>query len=132
MRNVRAISVVAGLAALSTMSLAGQAQASRNAGWIYTSNQSGAVFFDADLNGYPGLEKITVCDNTSDGRGIRAEVSGTDGSGSTWVFLSDPSNDGTCESVQGNFFIEDTYVGIVVYEYWGDNTAHTATATAEA
>lgn len=123
---------MAGIAVMSTMGLATQAQASQNSGWIYTSNQSGAAFFDADLNGYPGVEKVTVCDNRSDGRGITAEVSGRDGSGSVWVFVSDPSNDGRCESIEGNFFLEDTPVGIVVYEYWGTNTAHKATGTAVA
>ncbi|MGW2327429.1 hypothetical protein ACWC5C_16875 [Streptomyces sp. NPDC001700] len=132
MRALRKASIVAGIAVIATMGLAPQAQASKNSGWIYTSNQSGAAFFDADLNGQPGVEKITVCDNRSDGRGVRVEVSGRDGSGSVWIFKSDPSNNGRCESIQGNFFLEDTAVGIVVYEYWGDNTAHKATGTAVA
>ncbi|MER5951011.1 hypothetical protein ABT127_33750 [Streptomyces sp. NPDC001904] len=117
---------------LSTLGLATQAQASQNSGWIYTSNQSGNVFFDADLNGYPGIEKMTVCDNTSDGRGIRAEISGKSPDGTTWVFQSDPSNDGHCATLQGNWFYEESPVNIVIYEYWGDNTAHMATAHAVA
>ncbi|MEH0549181.1 hypothetical protein QA802_40895 [Streptomyces sp. B21-105] len=106
------------------MGLTTQAQASQNSGWIYTSNQSGAVYFDADLNGDPGVEKITVCDNTSDGRGITAEVRGEDGTGPVVWIVSDPSNNGNCEHIQGNFFLEETPVQLVVYEYWGSHSDH--------
>ncbi|MFD5272139.1 hypothetical protein [Streptomyces sp. NPDC058335] len=106
------------------MALATQAQASQNSGWVYTANRSGAAYFDADLNGIPGVEKITVCDNTTDGRGTRVFVSGKDGDGGVFLFVTDPSNDGQCHSYQGNFFLEETVVGLDVYEYWGDNDAN--------
>ncbi|MFJ6088261.1 hypothetical protein ACIQI8_43595 [Streptomyces sp. NPDC092369] len=116
--------MVAGIVAMSAMGFATQAQASQNSGWVYTSNQSGAVYFDADLNGYPGLEKITVCDNKTDGRGTDALVTGKKGDTSIGEYLNDPSNDGHCESRTGDFFTEETAVGVGVWEYWGDNTAH--------
>ncbi|KND30864.1 hypothetical protein [Streptomyces acidiscabies] len=122
MKAVRNASLVAGLALTATMGLATQAQASENSGWVYTTNRSGAAFFDADLNGQPGIEKLTVCDNKSDGRGIRAQVYGNNNGTSFWAIQSDPSNDGHCESIQGNFYIEETPVTVIVYEYWGDNT----------
>lgn len=57
--------------------LAGVTAAPKNVGWLYTQSATGAVFFDADLAGYSSYEKITVCDNKSDGRGIRASLVGT-------------------------------------------------------
>ena len=116
--------MVAGIVAMSAMGFATQAQASQNSGWVYTSNQSGAVYFDADLNGHPGLEKITVCDNTTDGRGTQALLIGKKDGGSTAEFENDPSHDGQCESRTGDFFTEETDVSVGVWEYWGDNTAH--------
>ena len=124
MRALRRVSMVAGIVAMSAMGFATQAQASQNSGWVYTSNQSGAVYFDADLNGYPGLEKITVCDNTTDGRGTQALVMGKKGDTSVFIWENDPSNDGHCRSTQGDFFTEETDVSVGVWEYWGDNTAH--------
>jgi hypothetical protein len=124
MRTLRRASMVAGIAVMSTIGLATQAQASSNSGWVYTSNSSGAVYFDADLNGYPGYEKITVCDNTTDGRGTEAVVQGYDGDGAVAYVVDDPSNNGECASAIGNFFLEETAVSVTVYEYWGSNTAH--------
>ncbi|WP_416972353.1 hypothetical protein [Streptomyces sp. 4F14] len=122
MKAVRNASLVAGLALTATMGLSTQAQASANSGWVYTANRSGAAFFDADLNGQPGIEKLTVCDNKSDGRGIRAQVYGNNNGTSVWLIQSDPSNDGHCASIEGNYYIEETPVTVIVYEYWGDNT----------
>ncbi|NUP42985.1 MAG: hypothetical protein HOY76_39695 [Streptomyces sp.] len=125
MRLMRSAALVTAAVAAATLGLGAQAaQASSNSGWVYTANNSGAVYFDADLNGYPGLEKITVCDNKSDGRGIEAVVTGYDGDGQISYVLDDPSNDGHCASASGNFFLEDTSVSIVVYEYWGSSTAN--------
>ncbi|GAQ67749.1 hypothetical protein [Streptomyces scabiei] len=124
MRTLRRASMVAGIVAMSTIGLATQAQASSNSGWVYTSNRSGAVYFDADLNGYPGYEKITVCDNTTDNRGTEAVVQGYDGDGAVAYVVTDPSNNGECASAIGNFFLEETAVKVTVYEYWGSNTAH--------
>ncbi|MFD9195470.1 hypothetical protein ACFWCA_45575 [Streptomyces phaeochromogenes] len=129
MRALRKVSMVAGIAAIVTLSLAPQAQASQNSGWVYTSNLSGAVYFDADLNGYPGVEKITVCDNKTDGRGVTGEVVGQDGSGTVRYIITDPSNDGHCESMQGNYFLEDTPVNVFVSESWGSNSAHPGAGT---
>jgi hypothetical protein len=96
------------------------ARASENSGWIYTSNESGAVYFDADLAGWPGYEKITVCDNKSDGRGIVAYVTYYyAANGTTTVEVRDPSNDGDCASTAGNFFIDEKFIYIIVFEYGG-------------
>ena len=121
MRALRKASMVVGMAAIVTLSLATQAQASQNSGWVYTSNLSGAVYFDADLNGYPGLEKITVCDNKTDQVGITAEIIGKNGSGTVREYITDPSNNGHCESMQGNYFLEDTPVYVYVYDTNGEN-----------
>ncbi|WP_256727346.1 hypothetical protein [Streptomyces acidiscabies] len=121
MQALRKVSMAVGIAAVVTLSLAPQAQASQNSGWVYTSNASGAAFFDADLNGDPGVEKITACDNKTDGRGTQVVVTGRNGSGSVAEILSDPSNDGHCASMTGDFFREETSVGIAVYEYWTEN-----------
>lgn len=112
--------MVVAIAAISTLGLATGAQASSNSGWVYTSNMSGAAYFDADLNGYPGVEKVTVCDNKSDGRGIQVRLVGKSGDGSqtTIVTQRDPSNDGHCASLQDNWFLEETLVGVSVEEYW--------------
>lgn len=118
--------MVVAIAATSMMGLATQAQASSNSGWVYTSNMSGAAYFDADLNGYPGVEKVTVCDNKSDSRGIQVRLVGKSGDGSTtsMVIQRDPSNDGHCESLQGNWFLEETVVGVSVEEYWTAADGH--------
>jgi hypothetical protein len=112
-----------------------QAQAElppKNVGWLYTVGSSGAVFFDADLAGYPSEEKITVCDNKKDGRGIAAIVRGVPAGGAAgadWVYTFDPSSDGKCVAGHGNFFADGYAVTVNVYEYWGDNTAAEAWGT---
>ncbi|MGV9645159.1 hypothetical protein [Streptomyces sp. NPDC003514] len=93
-----------------------QAEASTNSGWVYTFGQSGAIYFDADLNGHPGWEKITVCDNKSDGRGIVGEVDSSVNI-QYGVQVADPSNNGTCSSKAGDFFDEEEVVGLWVCEY---------------
>lgn len=131
MRSMRGATLVAVAVATATVGLGAQAaHASTNSGWVYTADSSGAVYFDADLNGYPGYEKITVCDNKADGRGVRADVIGYDGDGLTTKTVSDPSDDGHCASIQGNFFLEETRVSVVVYEYWDGNTANENSGTA--
>ncbi|WP_237405199.1 hypothetical protein [Actinacidiphila reveromycinica] len=101
-----------------------------NVGWLYTTSGSGAVFFDADLSGYPSMEKITVCDNRSDGRGIVATLTGTDPEGgSVGVIIRDPSNNGTCTADYRNYFADGYYVYVGVCEYWGDNEANCAYGT---
>ncbi|MFF7449694.1 MULTISPECIES: hypothetical protein [unclassified Streptomyces] len=123
MRVLRKASMVIAIAATATMGFATQAQASTNSGWVYTSNSSGAAYFDADLNGYPGVEKVTVCDNTSNNRGVQVMLIGKSGDGSetSVVYQSDPSNDGHCTPLQGNWFLEETHVSVTVYEYWTAN-----------
>jgi hypothetical protein len=93
--------------------------APHNVGWLYTASGSGAVFFDADVAGYPSQEKITVCDNRSDNRGIKAVVAGMDTSGIEIV--KDPSNDGGCASLQGNLFPDGYRVEVEVCEYWNSS-----------
>ncbi|MEJ3744029.1 hypothetical protein WEI85_12125 [Actinomycetes bacterium KLBMP 9797] len=100
-----------------------------NVGWLYTQGRSGAVFFDADLNGYPSQEKITVCDNKTDGRGILGVALGRDGAGNpSRQTVRDPSNDGNCAANWGHFFREGYVVQVEVCEYWGDNEENCAWA----
>jgi hypothetical protein len=122
MKFARSAAVTFGIAAVVLLGVGPQAQASENSGWVYTTTSSGAAYFDADLNGQPGIEKITVCDNKSDGRGI--EVHLVTEAGVSVLYLRDPSNDGHCTSYSGNLLIEETHVVVDVYEYWGNNEAH--------
>lgn len=131
MRLIRSAALVTAALAAATMGFGVQAaQASSNTGWVYTTDKGGAVYFDADLNGYPSVEKITVCDNKSDGRGIEAEVTGYDGGGHHTYILDDPSNDGHCASYSANLFLEETDVEVVVYEYAGPNIYNLASTSA--
>jgi hypothetical protein len=99
---------------------ASAAEPPQNVGWLYTVSKSGAGFFDADLEGQPSDEKITVCDNRTDSRGIVINLKGTAPNGQDRVrTLSDPSNDGKCESMSGNFFADGYYVYVQVCEYSG-------------
>lgn len=126
MRWSRRLSVLATLVVAVVLGAGTQAQAAepKNVGWLYTQSASGAVFFDADLAGYPSEEKITVCDNKSDGRGIRFSAEGTHPSGAiSIVTWEDPSNDGECVSSHGNYFADGYAVTVYVWEYWGANTA---------
>jgi hypothetical protein len=96
---------------------ASAAEPPQNVGWLYTVGKSGAGFFDADLAGQPSDEKITVCDNASDGRGITVTTRGTHPQGGDEVrTLTDPSNDGKCASISGNFFADGYYVYVKVCE----------------
>jgi len=121
MRGMRKLAVVGCATALTVAGFAQPSSASDNVGWLYTINGGGAIFFDADLNGYPYVEKITVCDNKSDGRGVTGEVVSFDGSFT--LSLSDPSNDGHCEATSGDFFTEEEPVSVKVYEYAGSWTS---------
>jgi hypothetical protein len=120
-RLVSTVAAATVATALAVLGGAGAAQAnpSQNVGWLYTVGAGGAVFFDADLAGYPGYEKITVCDNDSNGMGVQARVELTNGSSSSSVYVEDPSNDGHCASRQGNFFPDEQMVDVTVGEYYG-------------
>ncbi|GAA2460618.1 hypothetical protein GCM10010405_51240 [Streptomyces macrosporus] len=86
---------------------ANAAEPPRNVGRLYTVGSSGAVFFDADLADHSSMEKITVCDNKSDGRGIVATVTGTDPRGGGMaVILRNPSNNGSCTADYDNLFAD--------------------------
>ncbi|GAB3965435.1 hypothetical protein V1634_00020 [Plantactinospora veratri] len=91
----------------------------QNVHWLYTAGGGGAVFFDADLAGYPSSEKVTVCDNKSNGRGVFAVLDGThpDTGGPFRVMIDDPSNDGACRSTHGNLFADGYYVYVLVCEH---------------
>ncbi|WP_129838892.1 hypothetical protein [Streptomyces sp. RFCAC02] len=130
-RGIRRLGLLTAMLAAVVFATATQASASQNAGWVYTLNRSGAVFFDADLNGYAGYEKITVCDNLTDGRGIVAYVGAVTPGGDykTYTF-KDPSHDGQCRSWATNYFVEEHVVFIDVCNYWGDNLADCAHARA--
>jgi hypothetical protein len=123
--------VLVAAVAAAVLGAGAQAQAAEgphNVGWLYTVGKSGAVFFDADLAGYPSEEKITVCDNKTDDRGIGAILTGTaaDGPyGADVVYIYDPSNNGKCEDIHANIFADGYAVTVHVFEYWngGANTA---------
>lgn len=117
MRWMRNASVFGGALVTVLVGAGAPAEASTNVGWLYTINAGGAIFFDADLNGEPGIEKITVCDNKSDGRGVWGEVQ--EHWGGDLIAVSDPSNNGRCESWSGNYFTEETGVTVRVWEYAG-------------
>jgi hypothetical protein len=117
MRWTRRAVVVGGVVVAVLAGAAAPAGASTNLGWLYTVNNGGAIFFDADLNGQPGIEKITVCDNKSDGRGIAASVE--DVEGNLEYFIVDRSHDGSCTVYQGDLFKEETRVSVSVWEYAG-------------
>lgn len=89
----------------------------KNVGWLYLDGGAGAAFFDADLAGHPSWEKITVCDNKANGRGVIATVYG-DLWGAEYVL--DPSNNGHCASIEGNFYPDGYGVHVFVNEYKGD------------
>ncbi|MGW3960752.1 hypothetical protein ACWED2_13125 [Amycolatopsis sp. NPDC005003] len=128
-RWARRSGVLAAAVTAGVLGAGAQAQAElppKNVGWLYTVGKSGAVFFDADLAGYPSEEKITVCDNKTDGRGIAATIRGVPSGGpygASWTFTFDPSNDGKCVSTHENFFADGYAVTVHVNEYWGENTA---------
>jgi hypothetical protein len=86
----------------------------KNVGWLYVDGGGGAVFFDADLAGHPGWEKITVCDNVANGRGVGVHVYGDLGQE---VEVLDPSSNGKCVSKQGNMFPDGYGVSVHVFEY---------------
>jgi hypothetical protein len=131
MRWLRRFGLVAAAVATLLFGLAAQAEAAgpHNVGWLYTQGRSGAVFFDADLAGYPSYEKITVCDNKTDERGIIAEVTGYD---TAWdpiyVSVRDPSNNGHCEAQWDNYFADGFPVYVTVCEYWATHQENCANA----
>ncbi|WP_461006384.1 hypothetical protein [Streptomyces capparidis] len=123
---MRRLSLLAGVTAAVIFGAAPPAAAAppENVGWLYTETRTGAVFFDADLEGYPSYEKITVCDNWTDGRGIEAYLQGSPPSnpdGLVDYTFQDPSNDGKCRSWATNYFADGTRVYVEVCEYWGEN-----------
>jgi hypothetical protein len=113
----RRAGIVLATAAAAVLVFSQQAQASTNVGWLWTGDAGGAVFFDADLNGEPGIEKVTVCDEWADGRGVVAYLI----HGSTLVELKDPSYDLKCVSLAKNMFVEETKVTVEVCEYADGN-----------
>jgi hypothetical protein len=50
-----------------------------------------------------------------------ALVTGYDGSGQVTYYLDDPSDDGHCASASANYFLGETTVHVVVYEYAGSS-----------
>lgn len=128
-RWVRRLSLLAAVVAAVIFGAGTQAHAAppQNVGWLYTQGRSGAGFFDADLAGYPSVEKITTCDNKTDGRGVITRVEGYDRY-EQWlsVTVRDPSNDGNCAAQWDNYFADGYTVYVQVCEYWGtreDNCA---------
>jgi len=116
------------MVALITFGFSAQAQASQNIGWVYTQTGGGKAFFDADLAGYPGYEKLTVCDTKTDGKGVYAvlQYRNSDGSLQFITSLVDPSNDGNCRHAQYNMATDDRGILLGVCQYTsGDYTACT-------
>jgi hypothetical protein len=131
MRWIRRGSVMAAVLATVVFGAGTQAHAAppRNVGWLYTLSRSGAVFFDADLAGHPSFEKITVCDNKTDGRGIESKIVQWVGDDRYIEVISqDPSNNGDCEAFQGNYFADGYDVYVEVCEYWGSRRESCASA----
>ncbi|MEV0228660.1 hypothetical protein [Nonomuraea sp. NPDC050786] len=89
------------------------AHASQNSGWVWTSTRSGAVYFDADLNGRRDWEKITICLNKP-GHPIQARVH----DGRHMRALVDTTADGRCVSRAGDFFPEERDITVYVHEIW--------------
>lgn len=104
------------MAIVGVVSTPAQAAPSQNSGWVYTANNSGGAYFDADLAEYAGFEKITVCDNLADGYGVEVVV---DGYFDESAGVADPKADGKCVSVQGDMFTEGYPVYVHVFEYAG-------------
>lgn len=117
MRWPRRTAVFGGAVVAVVGGVAAPATASENLSWLYTVNKGGAIFFDADLNGQAGVEKITLCDKKSDGRGVAATI--TDVEDNLEYYLVDRSNDDECTVYQGNLFKEDTRVQVAIWEYAG-------------
>jgi hypothetical protein len=90
----------------------------KNVGWLYTTNGAGAVFFDADLAGYPSWEKITVCDNVANSYGVTVRIISDAGTPEGRNF-NDPSSDGKCSSYSDNFFADGYGVTVTIKEYSG-------------
>jgi hypothetical protein len=109
--------VVAGVAGVAAIAAPAQATVPpKNVGWLYVEGRGGAAFFDADLAGHPGYEKITVCDNKGNNRAVYVRV--ISDHGETYE-VSDPSSDGNCEFIQGNMFPDGYGVEVIVWESGG-------------
>lgn len=91
----------------------------RNVGWLYTTNNAGAVFFDADLAGHDGWEKITVCNNNiPDGDIVEVRIDG-DVNLSKW--FQDTTRNKHCTAYSGNYFSDGYAVTVYVYEQGGQS-----------
>lgn len=120
MRWMRRLSLVAVL--LAAVTFGGAAPASANVGWVYTQGKAsyGAAYFDSDSNGYPGYEKLTVCDNHSDSHGIIGIVFDLNNRQDSYQ-VKDPSNDGKCANINTAMFPEDARVQVDVCRYHNVN-----------
>lgn len=122
MRWLRKATVLAVATTIAVTGVSTQAQASRNVGWVFTLLGAGystnGAYFDADLNGFADVEKLTVCDNETDGRGVRASVYEY-GDNDYEVQVVDPSHDGNCASTAFNMFNEEITIVLEVCEYAG-------------
>ncbi|MEV0202942.1 hypothetical protein [Nonomuraea sp. NPDC050691] len=116
MKWTRRLGLTGAAVAAAVLSTVSPAQASTNSGWIYNATGGGAAFFDADLNGYPDVEKLTVCDNRSDGRGVIAYVYEYGADDGPWA-VEDPSNDGRCAFDNGTRFAEERRLWMDVCDY---------------
>jgi hypothetical protein len=94
------------------------AQASSDSGWIYTVGSGGKAYFDADVSGYAGQERLTVCDIKADGLGVTAWVWRTDIENGQTQTVSVGGN-GTCAYIQSNMFTEETPLALQVCQYKG-------------
>lgn len=112
------LAVVAALATMLATTMPAQAaDPSQNIGWLYTtdSGPGGGAYFDADSNGWPNYEKLTVCDNKPNGMGVIAYVwaYGTNSS----YYVVDPSDDHVCNDINFDMWSEGTLVEMQVCEY---------------
>jgi len=91
---------------------------SLNIGWLYTtdSGPGGGAYFDADSNGWPYYEKLTVCDNKPNGMGVIAYVWPT-GTDAPAKYVEDPSDDRHCNDINYDMYSEGLIVSMEVCEY---------------
>jgi hypothetical protein len=112
----RRLAFLTAVTALTVFGAALPAQASQNIPWLYTLDHGGKAYFDADLSGSPGVEKLTVCDILSDGHGVVAKIWDAAGNvGHIWV--QDPSHDDICSAPAFNMFPDESVVYMEVCEY---------------
>jgi hypothetical protein len=129
MRWMRRLTMVAAMLAVVVVGATTPAQASKNVGWIYSTGGGAAAYFDADLNGAPGVESVTICDKKANGRGAVVHLDYFNAESDAYlVKVKDPSHDDTCATAAWNMFLEETTIWIYVCEYAAGDEFNCVTA----